>query len=586
MWKKKKNEHAKLATADGLCKHTAEFTPARVFTVESNVHVAVGYGLANTAMIVGPTGVVIIDTMESMAPARDVVAALSKLRGDKPCSAVILTHNHADHVMGTKAFTNPDRSTQIWAHDSFMRYLNGTLSGTGKITYTRAMRQFGVFVPKEQFVNCGIGPVLRENSERGLEFPTHTFVDRQLIQVAGLELELIHAPGETNDQIVVWYPEKRILFGADNIYKSFPNIYAIRGTPSRDAMQWVRSLDVMASLRPEHLVLGHTQPVQGADTISELITKYRDAIQFVHDQTLRFMNQGLHLGDIVDRVRLPPSLAQHPFLQEHYGRVEWAVRAVFTHHLGWFDGDPLLLRPLTKSQRSVRLAGLAGGVGVLVKEANVHVQKAQNEPDLEVKRGHAQWALELADAAVHLENGVTKLQHSEAVRLRGEALRELGVAETSSTGRNYYLTSALENDGQLCLTKIPREQVTWNTQIIPTMHQLMSLLSVRLVPDRVAATPHMRIGFLFADTKEQVMLEFRNCVCLVHKDEVFGPEFEKFADLLVKTTSTVWREICSQKRTPTMSFMKGDLKVVKGNVMKVAALMSAFELEETIESRL
>ena len=44
------------------------------------------------------------------------------------------------------------------------------------------------------------------------------------LSLGGLELEVIHAPGETDDQIVVWYPQKKVLFPADNIYKAFPNL--------------------------------------------------------------------------------------------------------------------------------------------------------------------------------------------------------------------------------------------------------------------------------------------------------------------------------------------------------------------------
>jgi glyoxylase-like metal-dependent hydrolase (beta-lactamase superfamily II) len=40
---------------------------------------------------------------------------------------------------------------------------------------------------------------------------------------------LVHAPGETDDQVVVFLPADRVLFAADNFYEAFPNLYAIRG---------------------------------------------------------------------------------------------------------------------------------------------------------------------------------------------------------------------------------------------------------------------------------------------------------------------------------------------------------------------
>ena len=54
--------------------------------------------------------------------------------------------------------------------------------------------------------------------------PTKPFSKKMSITLAGLDLEMIHAPGETDDQIIVWYPQKKVLFPADNIYKAFPNL--------------------------------------------------------------------------------------------------------------------------------------------------------------------------------------------------------------------------------------------------------------------------------------------------------------------------------------------------------------------------
>ena len=53
------------------------------------------------------------------------------------------------------------------------------------------------------------------------------------ITEAGIDLVLYHAPGETNDQIIVHWPEQDVLCPADNIYRAFPNLYAVRGTAAR-----------------------------------------------------------------------------------------------------------------------------------------------------------------------------------------------------------------------------------------------------------------------------------------------------------------------------------------------------------------
>jgi alkyl sulfatase BDS1-like metallo-beta-lactamase superfamily hydrolase len=83
-----------------------------------------------------------------------------------------------------------------------------------------------------------------QSKKIALLFPTKTFSDDRFeLETAGLKLLLVHAPGETPDQIFVWLPTKKVLLPADNYYKSFPNLYAIRGTANRDAMLWVNSLD-------------------------------------------------------------------------------------------------------------------------------------------------------------------------------------------------------------------------------------------------------------------------------------------------------------------------------------------------------
>ena len=154
--------------------------------------------------------------------------------------------------------------------------------------------------------------------------------------------------------------EKKLLLPGDNVYKAFPNLYTIRGTLDRDVLEWARSIDRMRALRPDHLAPSHTRPVSGAERIQGILTAYRDAIQYVHDQTIRGMNQGLTPDELVDRIELPPHLKSHPYLQEYYGTVEWSVRAVFSGYLGWFDGDTAPLSPASPHERAERMAELAG----------------------------------------------------------------------------------------------------------------------------------------------------------------------------------------------------------------------------------
>ena len=112
---------------------------------------------------------------------------------------------------------------------------------------------FGNVLPSDEVENNGIGPFLeigRDGRKPGLLYPTKTFSDQLKLTIGGIKVELYHAPGETNDQIFVWLPEKRALFPGDNFYKTFPNLYTIRGTPYRDLVGWVNSCLLYTSPSP------------------------------------------------------------------------------------------------------------------------------------------------------------------------------------------------------------------------------------------------------------------------------------------------------------------------------------------------
>ena len=136
------------------------------------------------------------------------------------------------------------------------------------------------------------------------------------------------------------FPDHLSLMPGDNIYKTFPNLYTIRGTTHRDVAGWVNSLDHMRSFNPQFLFPSHTKPLSGI-AVMETLTIYRDAIQFVHDQTVRLMNKGLTPDEIIEKIKLPTNLAKSPFLSEYYGTIRWSVKSIFNGYLGNQNGTKL-----------------------------------------------------------------------------------------------------------------------------------------------------------------------------------------------------------------------------------------------------
>ena len=171
-------------------------------------------------------------------------------------------------------------------------------------------------------------------------------------------------------QLYVWFPAQRVLFSGDNYYKSFPNLYAIRGTPYRNVLAWIDSLNRMIAENPAAVVPGHTNPVIGENESNVSLRKQRDAIKFVHDKTVEGMNLGMTPDQLVEYVHLPQELTSDPDLGEYYGSVAWSVRSIFTGYLGWYDGNPTHLSPLLPQQEALHMAELAGGAEKLKYRKN------------------------------------------------------------------------------------------------------------------------------------------------------------------------------------------------------------------------
>jgi uncharacterized sulfatase len=273
-----------------------------------------------------------------------------------------------------------------------------------------------------------------EGMGQGFIPPTVSIAEaRSTLQRDGLTLELVKAPGEIPDHIVVWLADKKILFCGDNFYWSFPNLYAIRGTPYRDFKTWADTLDLLLEFNADILAGGHTMPVTGADNIRQYLTDYRDAIKHIVAETVEGMNQLQGPDELAHTVALPANLAEKPHLREFYGKVSWAVRAYFAGTLGWFDGNPTNLARLSTTEWAEKTLLLAGGADAMLKA----VQEASENSD-------HQWVLELSDHLIAAD------QHKkEAVLLKIASLRVLADDEINATARNYYLLSARQLEDSL-----------------------------------------------------------------------------------------------------------------------------------------
>ncbi|MCP3939946.1 MAG: MBL fold metallo-hydrolase [Desulfobacteraceae bacterium] len=533
--------------------HTREFRK-EVIKVTHGLWVAIGFGAANSIMIEGEDGLIIVDTMTTNEEAKAVLAEFRKIT-PKPVKAIIYTHNHADHIFGARTFAQ-GRNIDVYSHETTPYYIDRVVNVIRPILNTRSSRMFGSNLGKDVVENIGLGPHMGIKKTSRIETirPTKTFSDTLITEIAGVKLELYHAPGETNDQIYIWLPEKKALLPGDNFYRAFPNLYTIRGTNYRDILAWAKSIDHMKNKNPEFLVPSHSRPLSGTGYIASVLTDYRDAIQYVHDQTIKGINRGLTPDELVETVKLPQHLKNSPFLQEFYGKVEWSVRSVFSGYLGWFDGNPTNLHPLTPKDRSQKYVQLSGGKEQMLTKAAAAFEKKEY-----------QWTLELTDHLLRIEP-----DNKLARQLRINALIKRGEGQSNANARHYYLTCALELRDDF-VSKFHALPTLRGIHSIP-MGNIFTSMAVNLDAKKTINL-NQKVNFEFPDTKEFYSVSLRKGVAQIQ------PNLVEDADISIRMDSHIWKEIVSDVRNPLVAYATGKIDI-DGSKTDLVTFLSYFKPEK------
>jgi alkyl sulfatase BDS1-like metallo-beta-lactamase superfamily hydrolase len=490
---------------------------------------------------------------------------------NKDCVAVIGQSKINDGV-GTTAFIT---GTIIDARSSYMygNFLRNYKDGGNQVNDGIGPQEYGCcWDPKTQ--KC---ISVREKGKEctqlqgSYRMPSRTFSEELYVTAAGVQMKVIYVPSETNDELAVFLPDKLnsggnvvasalkpddwwgrgLLFSAEVIQgPSFPNLYSLRGTSYRNPATWYRSVDKLRAYDAWCMVPSHGPPVCEAENIHRLLRNFRDAVQFTHDQTIRWMNKGFTMDELAplietlylqkggeeeiimkDLDNVKPILNANlqvvdprDYLRPFYGSVTQGVREVYAGNVGWFQADPVGLRPTPPHELGIRYLKVMGGatkVNAAAAEAlNKGVKlladaKAENsEAKLVAGRGEVEWAAELTTNVVRayvtpesllgISSGdstpspISKEDFQAAKNIKADAFLKLGELAENPNWRNWYITAAHELKGQPFPSTIEGGLVSPGVQGGLPAGAWVASLSLRLKAEKTAPEKlNLSFGFWF-----------------------------------------------------------------------------------------
>jgi alkyl sulfatase BDS1-like metallo-beta-lactamase superfamily hydrolase len=489
-----------------------------LFEVTPGIYQLRGIELSNMTLVEGERGVIVIDPAVSAEVAAAGLALYRQHRGNRPVTAVIHTHSHIDHFGGVLGVVDAETAVPIVAPDGFLQHAVSENVYAGPAMLRRGVYHTGAGLPINATGTLGVGLGSGTSmGTAGLLAPTLDITHTgQEVTLDGVKVVFQITPGtEAPAEMNFLFPDFKALCLAENATHNLHNLLTLRGAEVRDARGWSRYLAEAIELfadATDVAFASHHWPTWGRDNIVRFVTEQRDLYAFLHDQTLRRMNQGYVGAEIAEMIEMPPALDAAWHTHGYYGSVSHNVKAIYQRYLGWYDGNPAHLWQHPPEAAGRRYVDVIGGL-------DATVDKARHYAD----QGDLRFAAELASHAVFADP-----THAAARSLLGEVLTNLGYGSECATWRNNFLTGAQELHQET--TPIGVNATAMAAAL--TITQLFDSIAIRIDGQRAWSTG-ASIRWHFTDSDETYRMELSNGVLIHHPTKRNDP-----ADLVITLTRT------------------------------------------------
>ncbi|MDM4765411.1 alkyl sulfatase dimerization domain-containing protein [Pelomonas sp. SE-A7] len=493
-----------------LWRHARLNAQIGLFKVTDGLYQLRGFDIGNMSLIEGKTGWIVVDALTARESAAAALAFARQHLGNKPVTALLFTHSHADHFGGALGVITPEevaaRKVPVIASAGFIEESTSENILVGTAMARRSIYQFGKDLERSAkgLVDTGLGKNVAYGAI-GILQPNKLITQAtEELELDGVRFVFHNVPGaEAPAEMSFSVPSLKAYGGAENLAQTMHNLLPVRGAKVRDALRWSDYMQqALDQLGEADVYFGqHNWPIWGNARIAEFITKHRDVYKYTHDQTVRLINAGLTPREIADTVKLPASLQSHFGARGYYGDLRHNVKAVYQFYLGGYDGNPANLNPLPPVESAKRYVQLAGG-------ADKALQAAQQAFDA----GDYRWTAELLNHLVYADG-----KNTAAKELLARTYDQMGYAAEASTWRNSYLTAAAE------LRNGPPKKGIDRSFLIDTLMQtplerFFEAMAAGL-DGPAAEGKNLKINLVFSDRKESYQLWIENAVLHHRKAE-------------------------------------------------------------------
>jgi len=368
----------------------------------------------------------------------------------------------------------------------------------GNAMNRRLFFQYGVLLPRDPYghVDQAIGKNTAAGNT-GLIPPTVTIKDNiEELTIDGVRMVFQNTPGtEAPAEMNTWFPDLKAFWAAENITGTIHNIYTLRGALIRDALEWSKQINNALYLFGQDadvMFASHSWPRWGNERIQEVMRAQRDTYANLNNGVLHLANQGTTINQVHNVYEVPSSLQQQWAVRSYHGDVGNNSRAVINRYLGFWDGNPTTLLPLSPEDSAPLYVEMMGGAKpIMAKGQELY------------KQGKYRYAQEILNKLVYAEP-----KNQPAKDLLADVFEQIGYQQESSSIRNAYLAAAFELRNGIPSGATPKSSGPDLVRAMDTGLWL-DFLGVRL--DSKKAEGHeFKINLVTPDNDEKFIVELSN----------------------------------------------------------------------------